>query len=102
VLDVVDDALKSAAEEGTKTLEQVDKKFEAAIMALDEYHVEYHPERSASNLRDRMAEARENDQSSSTILNQLKEKFRVREKSLPFVAILMQSIPSQSNPNRSE
>jgi hypothetical protein len=102
VLYVVDDALESAARDGTKASKRVDEKFEAAIMALDEYHVEYHPERSASNLRDRMAEARENDQSSSTILNRLKETFRVREKSLPFVAILMQSIPSQLNPNRSE
>jgi len=78
VLDVVDDALKSAAEGGTKISERVDEKFETAIKVLDEYHVEYHPERSASKLSERMAEARKNDRSSLTILNRLKETFRVR------------------------
>jgi hypothetical protein len=78
VLCIVDDALKSAAEGGTKISERVDEKIVTAIKVLDEYHVEYYPERSASNLRNRMAEARQTDQSSSTILNRLKETFRVR------------------------
>jgi len=95
VLDVVDDALKSAAEEGTKTSVRVDENFEAAIKALDEYHVEYHPERSAPNLRGRMAEARENDESSSTILNRLKETFRVREKFPPSIRRYSDTTDSQ-------
>jgi hypothetical protein len=87
VLYVVDDALSSAANERAilKSSEQVDKNFEAAIKALDGYHVKYHPERSPSNLCDRMAEARENDQSSSATLNRLKETFCVREKFPPSI-----------------
>jgi hypothetical protein len=78
VLDVVDHALESAAKEGTKTSERVDENFEAAIKTLYEYHVEYHPEHPASNIRDRMAGAREKDKSSLTILNRLKGRFPVR------------------------
>jgi len=100
VLDVVDDALKSAAKEGTKASERVDEKFEAAIKALYEYHVEYYPERSASNLRDRMAEARKNDQSSSVILNRLKETFRVREELVPLLCRILIPISSQLSQNR--
>lgn len=86
MLDVVDDALKSAAEEGTKTSERVDKKFDTAIKVLDEYHVDYHPERSASKLSEGMAEARKKDRDSLTILNRLKEAFRVRGKNFALIA----------------
>ena len=97
MLDVVDYALSSAASQGAtrKSSEQVDKNFEAAIKALDEYHVEYHPERSPSNLCDRMAEARENDQSSLTILNRLEETFRVREKFPPSIRCYSDTANSQ-------
>jgi hypothetical protein len=78
VLEVVDHALESAAKEGTKTSERVDENFEAATKVLDEYCMENHPERPASNLRHRMAEAMEKDKFSSTILNRLKERFPVR------------------------
>ena len=76
MLDVVDDALDSAAKEGRKTSKPVDEKFKVAIQVLDVYHTGYH--KHPSGLPERMAEAREIDQSSLTIMNQLKGAFRVR------------------------
>jgi hypothetical protein len=98
VLGVVDDALKSAAEEGTKTSERVDEKFETAIKVLDEYHVEYH--KRSSGLSERMTEARKNDRSSLTILNRLKETFRVREELVPSLCPILIPISSQFSRNR--
>jgi hypothetical protein len=76
VLKVVDGALKSAAEEGRKTSERVDEEFKEAIQVLDVYHMRYH--KRPSELPERMTVARKIDQSSLTIMNQLKGAFRVR------------------------
>ena len=101
MLGAVDDALKSAAEGGTKTSERVDEKFDTAIKVLDKYHAEHHPERSASKLSERMEEARKIDRSSLTVLNRLKETFRVREKFVPLLwHILIPSISSLLSQNR--
>ena len=43
VLEVVDDALSSAADVKNKTSEETDKKFEEAINALNDYEHKYHP-----------------------------------------------------------
>jgi hypothetical protein len=93
VLDVVDDALDSAAKEGRKTSERVDEKFKVAIQVLDVYHTGYH--KRPSGLPERMAEAREIDQSSSTIMNRLKEVFRVREKFAPSIRRYSDTTDSQ-------
>ena len=104
MLDFVDDTLESATRAGKKASSDADKKFEMAIQMLNDYQMEYHPTRPISNLCDMMAKARENDQSSLTILNRLKETFRVREKFAPSVGryfeFLIRPIPSQLKPNR--
>ncbi|KAH9955996.1 hypothetical protein BC827DRAFT_1271203 [Russula dissimulans] len=83
-LQVVDDALRSAAEVKNKTSEVVDKKFEMAIEMLGRYETAYHPKDPtldngrAKTVRERMEEATTKDKSSSGILNTLKEKLRMK------------------------
>jgi hypothetical protein len=102
VLTFVDKTLRSATEAGKKTSPEADKQIEGAIQMLSEYQTKYHPTHPVSNVRKRMEEARQNDECSSTILNRLKESFRVRDELAPFncfVSILI-LIPSQLSRNR--
>ena len=84
VLEVVDDALGSAA---AKTPKDVDEKFKKAIEALSAYEKRCHPRETVSKknvakktVAEKMAEAGAKDKSSSTTLNRLKEKLLVRVK----------------------
>jgi hypothetical protein len=76
VLQVVDDALYSAAEARKKTTKDADAKFKKATDALSAYEMRYHLRETVT---DTMAEAKAKDKSSSTILNKLKETLRVRK-----------------------
>ena len=76
MLQVIDDALRSATEAGKKTSKEADEKFKRAIYALSAYETKYHSRESVTHV---MAEAEAKDKSSSTGLEGLKEKFRVRE-----------------------
>jgi hypothetical protein len=76
VLEVVDDALGSATEAQKKASKEVDKKFKKAIDALTDYEKGCH---SSETVAKKMVEAEQKDKSSSTTLNRLKEKLRVRE-----------------------
>jgi hypothetical protein len=87
VLEVVDDALGSATETRKKASKDVDKKFKDAIDALIAYEKKYHTRETVSK---KMVEAGEKDKSSSTTLNRLKEKLRVRKSyTFAFVAMLI-------------
>ena len=82
-LELVDDAIRSAAnvKNRTRTSEEVDKNIETAIEALSRYEMRYHPQDPSSEdpdrpnktVRQRMVTAQEKDESSSSILNRLKE-----------------------------
>jgi len=95
-LQVVDDALRSAAEVKNQT-EVVDKKFEIAIEMLSGYETNHHPKgptldnSRAKTVRERMVEATTKDKSSSGVLNTLREKLRmkVRITHLPLYVVLM-------------
>ena len=76
MLQVVDDALYSAAEARKKTTKDADAKFLKATVALSAYEKKYHFKETVT---DTMAEAEAEDKSSSTILNRLKETLRVRK-----------------------
>ena len=97
VLQVVDDALRSAAEVKNQTSEVVDKKFEIAIEMLSGYETDHYPKgptldnSRAKTVRERMEEATMKDKWSSGILNTLKEKLRmkVRITHLPLYVVLM-------------
>jgi len=83
-LELVDDALHSAAEAGTKTSKEADEKFRKAIETLSDYEMDYHDGRPTSDGDDsntvhrRIEVANAKDKSSSTILNRLKESLKVR------------------------
>jgi hypothetical protein len=64
VLQVVDDALCSATEAGTKTTKDADAKFKKATDALSDYEEKYRPRVTVPY---RLAEAEAKDKSSSTI-----------------------------------
>jgi hypothetical protein len=82
-LQLVDDAIRSAADlkNVTRTSEEVDKNIETAIEALSHYEMRYHPQDPSfedpdsriKTVRQRMVTAQEKDESSSSILNRLKE-----------------------------
>ncbi len=80
MLDLVDDALKSATEAQTKTSNEADAKFQKAVKTLSDYERNSHRKNPVSNsgrvktVEERMEEATVNDKSSSTILNRLKEE----------------------------
>ncbi len=80
VLALVDDALKSATKAVTKTSIEADEKFRKAVEILSDYEMECHPTVGVSNggrvetVVERMVKAMENDNSTSTILDKLKEK----------------------------
>jgi len=80
VLDLIDDALKSATEAQTKTSNETDAKFQKAIKTLSDYERNSHRKNPVSNsgrvktVEERMEAATVNDKSSSTILNRLKEE----------------------------
>jgi hypothetical protein len=76
VLQVVDDALYSAAEARKKTTKDADAKFKKAIDALSTYEKKYHFRESVTYT---MAEAEAKDKSSSTILKRLKGTMHVRK-----------------------
>ena len=76
MLQVVDDALRSATEARKKTSNDADVKFKEAIDALSAYEKKCY---SRETVTQTMVEAEAKDKSSSTILKRLKETFRVRE-----------------------
>ena len=80
MLQVVDDALGSAAAARKKTSNDADAKFKKAIDALSAYEKKYHVRETVAKT---MAEAEAKDKSSSTILKRLKETFLVREDLAP-------------------
>lgn len=82
MLQAVDDALKSAAEEEKKTSNGADKAFKNAVDMLKGYGRDYHPEEAVAK---RMEKAEEDDKSSLKVLNKLKETFRVREELTPLL-----------------
>jgi hypothetical protein len=86
VLEVVDDALCSVAEAQKKTskdVESVDEKFRKAIHELKVYEEKHHS--NSKVVEGRMEDAQKKDKVSSTTLNRLKEKFRVREELAPLL-----------------
>jgi hypothetical protein len=87
VLTFVDKTLRSATEAGKKTSPEADKQIEGAIQMLSEYQTKYHPTHPVSSVQKRMEEARQNDECSSTILNRLKESFRVRDELAPLLCL---------------
>jgi hypothetical protein len=97
VLEFVDDALKSATETGKKSSKEADSKFEIAIRMLSDYQREFHP---ISDVRERMAEARANDESASTVLSRLKERFRVSEQLISSICRILIPISSQLSHSR--
>lgn len=76
VLEVVDDALSSAAETQNKTSKGTDKKVEDAVSALSAYEQKFRSKQQNSTdgqqIAERMKSAKENDKSSSGILSRLK------------------------------
>jgi hypothetical protein len=84
-LESVDEALESATKVEAKTSKVVDERFEKAINALIDYETDCHCNsapsdggRRANSVRERMDAARAKDKSSSTTLNTLKEKSRMK------------------------
>jgi len=70
----------------TRTSKEVDDNFERATEALSRYEMRYHPKDPRSKgsdsrlktVRQRMAMAQVKDETSSTILNRLKEKLSLK------------------------
>ena len=82
VSQAVDDALKSAAETQNKKSKEADEKFETATKAFDDYGKKWHPnENVALTVTTKMAEAKARDksESSSKILNKMKEKLGLKK-----------------------
>lgn len=67
-----------ATKAGKKTSEEADKAFEYAVSRLGYYEWKYHLKDSGAVAK-RIKTAEEVDKSSLKFLNNLKEKFRVRE-----------------------
>ena len=78
VLEVVDEALHSAAEAQKKTSEVADEKIQKAIEALSDYETNYPSGTTEKTVAERMQKAQEEDKSKSTFLSSLKV-FPVRE-----------------------
>jgi hypothetical protein len=76
VSQVIDDALESATRAQKKPFKEADDKFNNAIDSLTDYEKKCY---SKATVAERMAEAETKDKSSSTILNKLRQKLRVRE-----------------------
>jgi len=82
VLQVVDDALRSATKAQKKTLKDVDENFKKAIDALSAYEKRHHPN-AKTPVAERMKTAEEMDTSSLKLLSRLKENWRVSEEFAP-------------------
>ena len=78
VLEVVDEALHSAAEAQKKTSEVADEKIQKAIEALSDYETNDPSGTTENTVAKRMQKAQEEDKSKSTFLSSLKV-FPVRE-----------------------
>jgi hypothetical protein len=83
VLQVVDDALRSATKARKKTLKDVDENFKKAIDTLSAYELRHH--RLETPVAERMKTAEEQDTSSLKFLNRLKESWQVREEFAPLL-----------------
>lgn len=84
MLQIVDDALRSATMARKKTLRDVDENFIRATDALSAYETRHHPNaNSETPVARRMKAAEETDTSSLKFLNRLKEKWHVREEFAP-------------------
>ena len=82
VSQAVDDALKSAAEAQNKKSKEANEKFETATDALDDYGKKWHPnENVALAVTTKMGEAKARDksESSSKILNKMKETLGLKK-----------------------
>lgn len=84
MLQVVDDALRSAIKAQKKTLKDVDESFKKAIDALSAYERTHHPN-AKTLIAERMKTAEEKDTSSLKFLNRLKENWQVREELAPLL-----------------
>ena len=85
MLQAVDDALKSAAEE-KKSPDGANKAFKNAVNMLTDYGRNNHPQEAVA---ERMEKAEEEDKSSLKVLNRLKETFRVREELTPSLCCIL-------------
>ena len=80
MLQIVDDALRSATMARKKTLRDVDENFIRATDALSAYEKRHHPNANPETpVAKRMKTAEETDTSSLKFLNRLKENWLVRE-----------------------
>lgn len=77
-LQLVDDALKSAAKAGKKTSKEADEAFNEAASMLSVYERKYHPG-SEGTVPERMEKAEKEGKSSLKLINRLRDTFRVRE-----------------------
>lgn len=84
MLQVVDDALRSAIKAQKKTLKDVDESFKKATDALSAYERTHHPN-AKTLIAERMKTAEEKDTSSLKFLNRLKENWQVREELAPLL-----------------
>jgi hypothetical protein len=98
VLELVDDALKSATEAETKKSKVADEKFSKAIELLKKYEEDYHP--SYPSVEERMKKAKADDKSSSTFLRRLMEKDPVRDQPSPFLRGILIPMFSQLSRRR--
>ena len=76
VSQVIDDALKSAAQAQKDTSIEANEKFKKAIDILEDYEMKSYFKKTVAK---RIAEAEVQDKSSLMILKKLKDKLRVRE-----------------------
>ena len=76
MLQLVDDALKSATEAGKKTSKKVDEKIKNAASKLNDYGKKYH---SNETVAERIEKAEKTDKSSLTFLNRMMKSSHVRE-----------------------
>jgi ribosomal protein S21 len=89
VLQVVDDALRSATKAEKKTLKDVDEKFKKAIDELSAYEKRHDHYNAEKPVAERMKTAEETDTSSLKFLNRLKETWQVREEFAPFFGAIL-------------
>ncbi len=92
MIEVVDDALRSAAEARKGKSEDAEAKFKEAIDALSAYERKHY---SMDTVTRTMEDAKTEDKSSSKILNRLKEKFQVREGLACLLRRILILIPSR-------
>jgi hypothetical protein len=91
-LQLVDDALKSAAEVEKKVSKEVDERFEKAIESLSDYEKQYHFKETVTQT---MAAAKAKDKSSLSAINTLKEKSGMKV-SVPRACASFALIPTPS------